>query len=150
MFISHDHYDHMDQPSLRMLNKLYKPVFIAGIGSGDILPKKSNQMLMDWMDSKVIEINGRSYRITFVPTCHWGKRKFHDLNTRLWGGVIIDTPFDQRVYYSGDTGYCPVFKEIGKKFGPFDLTVLPIGAYLPRDLLKPQHVNPEEAVIVHR
>ena len=43
-----------------------------------------------------------------------------------------------------------MFKEIGKKFGPFDLTVLPIGAYLPRELLKPQHVNPEEAVIVHR
>ena len=44
----------MDQPSLRMLHKCFKPLFIAGIGSGDILPKKSNQMLMDWMDSKVI------------------------------------------------------------------------------------------------
>ena len=52
-----------------------------------------------------------------------------DLNTRLWGGFLIETPFKQKIFYSGDTGYAGVFKEIGDKFGPFDLSILPIGAY---------------------
>lgn len=73
----------------------------------------------------------------------------NDYNTRLWGGFVIVVG-GRKVFYSGDTGYCGVFKEIGEKFGPFDLAVLPIGAYEPRELLKCQHVNPEEAVLVHK
>jgi N-acyl-phosphatidylethanolamine-hydrolysing phospholipase D len=105
---------------------------------------------MDWMHQTTISINGRVYTVTFVPVCHWSKRGVNDLNTRLWGGFVIETPFGQKIFYSGDTGYCPVFKEIGQMFGPFDLSILPIGAYEPRIILKPQHINPEEAVIVHR
>ena len=84
---------------------------------------------MDWMQLSTVGINGRTYRITFVPVCHWSKRGLSDLNTRLWGGFVIETPEKKRLFYSGDTGYCGVFKEIGKMFGPFDLTILPIGAY---------------------
>lgn len=143
VFISHDHYDHFDQAALKRIHNLHQPVFMCGLGSGDILPKDSNMLLMDWMDSHTIDLNGKEYKITFVPTCHWANRSLRDFNTRLWGGVIIDTPYNHRIYYSGDTGYCPVFKEIGRMFGPFDLTVLPIGAYEPRIILSPQHVDPE-------
>lgn len=85
-----------------------------------------------------------------MPACHWARRGIADLNTRLWGGFIIETPFGHKIYYSGDTGYCGLFKEIGAMFGPFDLSVLPIGAYEPRELLKPQHISPEEAVRIHK
>ena len=105
---------------------------------------------MDWMDEKNFVINGKSYKITFVPVCHWGRRGANDYNKRLWGGFVIDTPYGQRIFYSGDTGYCGVFEEIGNMFGPFDLCILPIGAYEPRELLKAQHVNPAEAVKVHQ
>lgn len=95
-------------------------------------------------------VNQRVYKITFVPVLHWSKRGMNDLNTRLWGGFVIETPFKQKIFYSGDTGYSDVFKEIGDMFGPFDFTILPIGAYEPRHLLRPQHVNPEEACIIHK
>ena len=148
--ISHDHYDHLDEAALKALHKHHDPLFVAGIGTENVLPKKANSLLMDWMQFSTIGINGRTYRITFVPVCHWSKRGMSDLNTRLWGGFILETPEKQKIFYSGDTGYCQVFKEIGKMFGPFDFTILPIGAYEPRNLLKPQHVNPEEAVIIHK
>ena len=143
VFVSHDHYDHLDYGALKELNRCFEPLFVAGQGSDGVMPKKSNKLMMDWMDTTTIGINGREYKITFVPVCHWGKRGVKDLNTRLWGGFVIETPFNQKIFYSGDTGYCPVFKEIGKMFGPFDLTILPIGAYEPRIVLKPQHINPE-------
>ena len=65
---------------------------------------------MNWMDEIVFKLKGGEYSITFVPACHWARRGMSDLNTRLWGGFIIETPFKQRIYYSGDTGYCEVFK----------------------------------------
>ena len=55
---------------------------------------------------------------------------------------MIETPYNQKIFYSGDTGYAEVFKEIGHKYGPFDLAILPIGAYEPRELLEAQHVDP--------
>ena len=110
VFVSHDHYDHLDEHSLKALHKNFEPLFVAGIGSEGVLPKKGNKLLMDWMDTTTMGVNGRVYRITFVPVCHWGKRGVKDLNTRLWGGFVIETPFNQRIFYSGDTGYCDVFK----------------------------------------
>lgn len=56
----------------------------------------------------------------------------------------------QRFWFAGDTGYCGVFKEIGQKYGPFDLSAIPIGAYTPQWMLKAQHVNPAEAVQIHQ
>lgn len=95
-------------------------------------------------------INGHSFEITFVPVCHWSKRKIYEKNTRLWGGFIIKTPKGQKIFYPGDTAYCEIFSEIGNKFGPFDLAILPIGAYLPRNIMESSHVDPEQAVLIHR
>lgn len=63
---------------------------------------------------------------------------------------MIKTPKGKKIFYPGDTGYCGIFKELGEIFGGFDLSILPIGAYEPRELLKSQHFNPEDAVIVHK
>lgn len=62
------------------------------------------------MDEITIHINNREYKITFVPVCHWSRRWIFDYNFRLWGGFVIETPFNQKIFYSGDTGYCGVFK----------------------------------------
>lgn len=79
---------------------------------------------------------------------HWSNRAT-DRRESLWGGFAV---FDKqhRFYFAGDTAYCPVFKQIGQKFGPFDLSAIPIGAYEPRDIMIAQHCNPEEAVNIHK
>lgn len=132
VLVSHDHYDHLDEHSLNQLQDLYRPVFVAGVGSRSVFPDKSDTREMDWMQEITVEIKSRKYTIIFVPVCHWSRRGLNDYNTRLWGGFVVITPTGQRLFYSGDTGYCGVFKEIGDKFGPFDLSILPIGAYEPR------------------
>ena len=66
----------------------------------------------------------------------------------LWGSWTIIGK-NKRFFFAGDTGYCPAFKEIGKKYGPFDLSAIPIGAYEPRYMMEPQHVDPEQAVKIH-
>ena len=67
----------------------------------------------------------------------------------LWGGYAV-LGARQRFWFTGDTGYCSVFQEIGKRLGPFDLAAIPVGAYEPRDFMRPQHVNPREAVRIHQ
>ena len=66
----------------------------------------------------------------------------------LWGSWTILGP-NKKLFFAGDTGYCTAFKEIGKKFGPIDLSFIPIGAYEPRWFMGPQHVDPEQAVEIH-
>ena len=79
---------------------------------------------------------------------HWSNRGT-DRRDSLWGGYAVFTE-KQRFFFAGDTGYCPVFKQIGAKYGPFDLAAIPVGAYEPRDIMIAQHCNPEEAVSIHK
>ena len=109
VLISHDHTDHTHVPSLEELNKRYQPTFFMGLGSEDVLPKGSKQKTMDWMETYTIKLKGGEYKITFLPTCHWARRWIHDLNTRLWGAFLVESPFGHKFYYSGDTGYAGVF-----------------------------------------
>lgn len=89
VLVSHDHYDHLDESSLNQLNELYKPTFIAGLGSKGVFPKKCVLREMDWMDQITITLNQREYKVTFVPACHWSRRFAFDFNERLWGGFVI-------------------------------------------------------------
>ena len=72
-----------------------------------------------------------------------------DKRASLWGGWAVFTK-RARFWFAGDTGYCPVFSQIGRKYGPFDLAAIPVGAYDPRSFMKAMHVNPEEAVQIHK
>jgi N-acyl-phosphatidylethanolamine-hydrolysing phospholipase D len=83
--------------------------------------------------------------ITVVPSLHWTQRGLFDSRKQLWCGFVIESP-TRKIYYSGDTAYCEVFKEIGAHFGKIDLAILPIGAYSPRHIMKGAHVDPVEAV----
>lgn len=90
-----------------------------------------------------------SIEIVFTPTQHWSCRGLFDRCTVLWGSFCVLSR-EKKFFFAGDTAYCSVFKQIGQIYGPFDLTILPIGAYKPRWFLRDYHVDPSEAMQLHR
>jgi len=144
VLVSHDHYDHLDQPTLERLARQGDPVGIAGLGTAELLREAGFRKVvaLDWWQSTVLPSGDT---VTFVPARHWGMRWPWDRGTRLWGGFVVATRAG-RVYYAGDTGDGPHFAEIGRREGPMDLALLPIGAHLPRWFMGPQHIGPEEAL----
>lgn len=154
VLISHNHYDHLDEDSVRRLNAQPggPPLFIVPLGIERWLAEVgiSNARALDWWDS--IDAGGATVHLT--PVQHWSRRTFTDANATLWGGFVVEAESRgkaRRVFFSGDTGYSKThFTEIGRRFGGFDLALLPIGAYEPRWFMSAQHVNPEEAVQIHR
>ncbi|MGH7492757.1 MAG: MBL fold metallo-hydrolase [bacterium] len=143
VLISHNHYDHLDQDTIKKLGN--KPRYFVPLNIGKFLRdlgiKKENIVELDWWDSA--EFRGLQFHCT--PTQHFSGRGLHDTNQMLWCSWAV-TGAQRRLYFGGDTGYFPGFKEIGEKLGPFDLAILPIGAYLPRWFMSPVHVNPPEAL----
>ncbi len=144
VLVSHNHYDHMDLSTLKKLEKLFQPLFIVPLGNRKYLKNKVSHILeLDWWDCHPINPH---QSVTLVPAQHWSMRKFGDANTALWGGFWIQSG-EIKIYFSGDTGYGPVFKLINEKLGEPNISILPIGAYEPRWFMKEQHMNPEEAVL---
>eukprot|EP01133_Synstelium_polycarpum_P004965 gene4965-5773_t len=105
---------------------------------------------MEWWDEVAFGDAGR-LKIVCTPANHHSRRTLNDRNKALWCSYcVIDTLTNQKYYYTGDTGYCHAFKEIGQHYGPFDLACLPIGAYSPRWFMKHHHCDPKEAVVMHQ
>ncbi len=142
--ISHNHYDHLDIATLKKIAslnpdvKIFVPLKVKRLlddnGLGD------NAIELDWWD----EFDFKGLKIIFTPTQHFSGRWIDDLNETLWGGYVIIGR--KKFYFAGDTGYFFGFKLIGETFGPFDMVCLPIGAYEPAEMMRPVHMNPEEAV----
>lgn len=80
---------------------------------------------------------------------HWSSRLGYDKRRSLWGGFCVRGE-QQRIWFAGDTGYCPVFKEIGERLGPFNLAFIPIGNYIPANIARYLHCSPSEAVQIHQ
>lgn len=147
VLISHDHYDSLNLPTLKALQRLHNPIFLAGLGTKELLKDAMPACqceTLDWWQS--ITATGRVV-ITFVPARHWARRSLFDTNKRLWGGFVIETP-DGNIYFSGDTGMGSHFEKIQDTFGSFRLALLPTGGYEPRWFMRAVHVNPDEAVRV--
>jgi len=146
--LSHNHYDHMDLPSLRALEARGNPPIVTGIGNGAYLAARgmTNVIELDWWESAE---PAPGLTITYVPAQHWSRRRFWDTNRMLWGGHVVEAQ-GARVYFAGDTGYPGAFGAIARRCGALDIALLPIGAYEPRWFMAPQHLNPEEAVRAHR
>jgi L-ascorbate metabolism protein UlaG (beta-lactamase superfamily) len=147
VLISHDHYDHLDADTVRRLEAQPggPPLFVVPLGI-DLWLKSAGAtrvQRLDWWDRS--DVDGLEIHLT--PAQHWGSRTPWDRNTRLWGGFVVRTPAFS-FWYSGDTGYSPLFAEIGRRFGGFDLAAIPVGGYQPRWFMKGQHVDPAEAVQV--
>jgi L-ascorbate metabolism protein UlaG (beta-lactamase superfamily) len=144
--VSHNHYDHLDIPTLKKLSNKYSPKILVGLKNGDLLKKEGieNFIEMDWYQTTQF----KNLKITFMPNQHWSARGLFDKFETLWGGYIIESTKGE-IYFAGDTGYGKFFKEIKKKFPNIILSFLPIGAYEPRWFMKPAHINPKEAVRGH-
>ena len=145
VLLSHNHYDHLDRPALRQIGKHHAPQLITALNNGQYVSGLPATEL-DWRQSVV---HG-DIRVTLTPALHWSKRSLRDANKALWGAFAIQTPGGV-IYFAGDTGYGDgsTFREVKQLFGTPRLSLLPIGAYEPRWLMKPQHMNPAEAVRAH-
>jgi N-acyl-phosphatidylethanolamine-hydrolysing phospholipase D len=168
VLLSHDHYDHLDRDTVRRLHERfgdeltwYTPLgyadWFAGVGVTRVVER-------DWWEAA--DLPGARFQAVCVPARHWTRRRPGGTNRRLWGGWVVrpaegvkraeatagrsedgeEAPAGPRIYFAGDSGYCPAFSEIGARLGPFDASLLPVGAYEPRWFMAAAHMNPEEAV----
>jgi L-ascorbate metabolism protein UlaG (beta-lactamase superfamily) len=151
VLVSHNHYDHMDLPTLARLRETHDPLVVAPLGNEALLlggdPRLRVRTLDWWQHLEPVP----GVRVHLVPVYHWSRRRVFDRNKALWGGFVVATPAGN-AYYGGDTGLWDgaYFREARERFGAFRLAVLPVGAYEPRWFMKDQHVNPAEAVQIHR
>jgi N-acyl-phosphatidylethanolamine-hydrolysing phospholipase D len=142
--ISHNHYDHLDLPTLRRLATDHPEALF-------LVPLANGELLRDRGIDRVVELDwGGSYRIRgatihCLPAHHWSRRGLRDRGRALWSSWAVTTP-NRRFYFAGDTGEFPGFQTIGEALGPFDLVAVPIGAYQPQAMMRPFHLDPEQAV----
>jgi len=143
--ISHDHYDHLDIDTVLALARTQRAPFFVPLGVGAHLRAwgiPDHRIIeLDWEQSEKVD----ELAITCLPARHFSGR-FTDRNTTLWASWAIRGPV-HRAYFGGDTGYTAGFTQIGAEHGPFDLTLMPIGAY--NKVWPDVHMNPEEAVQAH-
>jgi L-ascorbate metabolism protein UlaG (beta-lactamase superfamily) len=140
VLVSHNHYDHLDVPTLRALGEA--PTYVTPIGNGRVIAKAGAKKIieLDWWQSH----REGDVEITCVPAAHWSMRAPWNRNDMLWSGFVVRGP-EGVAFHSGDTALFDGFAEIGARLGPIDWAMLPIGAYEPRWFMKPQHMNPEDA-----
>lgn len=149
VLISHCHYDHLDEPSVRWLGMAENlPRFWLPSGLGGWFRRKQIDQFQElaWWQSTAIESD---LEIHSVPAQHFAARGPFDRNRTHWCGWVLRSA-GRTIYFAGDTGYCPGFRKIGKRFGGIDLALIPIGAYRPRWLMRPIHADPFEAVKIHQ
>ena len=149
VLLSHDHYDHCDVPTLRRLARRDDPVVVSPLGHRALLAASgfSRIVELDWWETHACP---GGPEVTLVPARHWSRRRPFGTNKRLWGGFMLRAG-GRQVYFAGDSGYQEgLFAEIGRRCGPPDLALMPIGAYEPRWFMRDAHMNPAEAVLAHR
>jgi len=150
---SHNHYDHLDATTVRRLARAHPAAsWVVPLGLAAFVRERgvSDHRVreLDWWQEHTIG----SLRIAATPAMHFSSRGFGDRGDSLWCGFALtsDGASGRHVYFAGDTGYHPEFGAIGARYGPFDVALLPIGAYEPRWFMRYLHMNPEEAVAAFR
>jgi len=154
VLVSHNHYDHLDLPTLRRLAKKGMPRAIVPLGNADDMETSGIPTVdeLDWWQSVRLSAN---VTITLVPAQHYSSRTLWDRNQSLWGGFVVSGP-SGNVFYSGDTGYGPHFQEIARRFFPIRVALLPIAPFRPSQAGDPAqgyrriiHMGPADAVQAH-
>lgn len=146
--ISHNHYDHMDEATIRYLAAQGTRFFVP-IANGDQLrawdvPEKQITESDWWAEESLGNLT-----IIATPARHYSSRGLFDYQETLWASWSLIGP-EHRIFYSGDTGYSAAFKEIGDRFGPFDVNIIKIGSYGPGEMWHDIHMPPEESIKVHQ
>jgi len=148
VLLSHNHYDHLDEITVRHLARQPggAPTFYVPLGLANWFRKRGIEQVQeyDWWQTT----QHQDLRLTFTPAQHWSSRTVWDRNQSLWGGWRIDHPA-LSFFFAGDTGYSQDFNDIHARLGPIDIAALPIGAYAPRWFMRASHVDPDEAVQIH-
>ena len=145
--LSHNHYDHLDRATVEALAAQPggSPLFVVPLGLRAWFADRGIARVVerDWWQAH--EDGG--LRFTLVPVQHWSKRTLWDTNRSLWGGWALEGA-GLKLLHTGDLGYSRDARDIGERLGPFDLAMIPIGAYAPRWFMKTQHVDVAEALQV--
>jgi len=145
--LTHNHYDHQDMSTIRRYPyKNSKVVVPLKLGKYFTKYRFKDVTELDWYDE--IKVND-NMKVTLLPAVHWSKRSLTDTNKTLWGNFLIEYK-DKKIFFACDTGYGNIYKELGKKYGPIDLTMINIGAYNFKPIFDKSiyHTNPEEALNV--
>ncbi len=147
VLVSHNHYDHMDLPTLVRLRRRDRPRFFVPLGNARTLLGAGidGAVELDWWGEHAL---GDGASVVLVPVQHWSGRGLFDRRRALWGGFFVRRG-SASAFFAGDSGYGAHFALIRERLGAPDLSLLPIGAYEPRWFMKDQHVNPDEAVRAH-
>jgi L-ascorbate metabolism protein UlaG (beta-lactamase superfamily) len=147
VMISHNHYDHLDEASVLRLATMPQggPRFLVPLGLKAWFLERGITRVdeFDWWQSTT----EGPLAITMVPVQHWSRRALDDTNATLWGAWVVEGE-GLRILHAGDAGYSKDFRDIGERFGSFDLAFIPIGAYAPRWFMQTMHMNVPEAVQV--
>lgn len=147
VMISHDHYDHLDMRTIQQLQATGSHFFVP-LGVGAHLVRwgvpQSQYTELDWWQSATV----KGLQITSTPVRHYSGRGLRDGNATLWSSWVIVSA-GHRIFYSGDTGFSGHFQTIGERFGPFDLSLIKIGAYGPGQTWIDIHMDPEDAIKAH-
>jgi L-ascorbate metabolism protein UlaG (beta-lactamase superfamily) len=155
VLVSHNHYDHLDFPTLERLAKNGTTRSLVPLGNRDLVREAGIPTVdeLDWWQSAPLS---SEVTVTLVPAQHFSSRSLWDRNRVLWGGFVISGP-SGNVYCSGDTGYGPHFSEIGRRFPPIRVAILSISPFQPKSSDKPSseyrlrvHMRPREAVQAHQ
>ncbi len=150
VLISHNHYDHLDKHTVLTLHKRFPQILWcvpSGLKNWFLKRGITHVQELAWWETHT----QGEMRITSVPAQHFSGRSLRDTNRTHWCGYVVEIGEKKRFYFAGDTGYNPSdFKQIGRQFAPLDLSLIPIGSYKPRFFMQPVHLNPAEALLVHR
>ena len=148
VFISHNHYDHLDAKAVIALHRLHPEIlWIVPKGLKRWFTKRNIHRCVELQWGESIEEGG--HRITAVPAQHFSGRTLWDKDRTLWNGYVLETD-EKTLYFAGDTGYNPHdFKAIGNHFPKIDLSLIPIGSYAPRRFMAPVHCSPADGVQIH-
>jgi N-acyl-phosphatidylethanolamine-hydrolysing phospholipase D len=149
VLLSHNHYDHLEAKTVRYL-KTHHPkvewIVPAGLSSWFYRRGITKVRELKWWENQSFA----RISVTAVPAQHFSGRTLWDKNKTHWNGYVLETAH-KRLYFTGDTGYNPYdFKAIGDRWRGMDLSLIPIGTYVPKKFMQPVHISPEEAVQIHR